>query len=176
MTLFLQDVLVYEAPLLRNVTNSSGPLLVMDGADIRSSLQLSRSSYLDFILLLGTDFSQRIKNVGPTRALKFIREHGSIERILAVESKYPPRSSSEEYLNQVNEARAVFSNLPPLPSPDALVQGTPDDTQVADLMRQFRLTKAFRAIVTKPQPEQELDPELLYRRDLSRLSAEYSLR
>lgn len=82
--IFIQDVLVYEAPMLRNITShkSSSPLTIISGPEVRSSLSLARSSYVDFALLLGTDFSRRIKNMGPTRALKFIQDYGSIEEIL----------------------------------------------------------------------------------------------
>ena len=59
----LQDVLVYGAPLLRNLSNRQGPLVLLP-ASLWDLLHLSRKEYVDFALLLGTDFSQRIKNVG----------------------------------------------------------------------------------------------------------------
>src|SRR5262245_11268972 len=86
-----QDVLVYEVPLIRNITSRRSPLTVLSGKEIRTMLKLSRASYVDFALLLGTDFSQRIKNIGPQRALKFIREHGSIEHIIERETRFRPR-------------------------------------------------------------------------------------
>jgi len=70
--------------------------------------------YIDFALLLGTDFSQRIKNVGPARALKFIRAHGSIEKVIEAERKYSPRVPVREYLIQVDAGREVFGTLPPI--------------------------------------------------------------
>lgn len=107
--------MVYQAPLLRNVTNRTGPLLAISGAGIRKALKLSRASYIDFAILLGTDFSERIKNVGPARALKFIREHKTIEGVIKHETKYPPRVAKEVYLQQVATARKVFKTLPPIP-------------------------------------------------------------
>lgn len=62
---------------------------MISGADIREVLQLTRASFVDFAFLLGTDFSQRIKNVGPARALRFIKEYGSIERVIEAETNYP---------------------------------------------------------------------------------------
>jgi flap endonuclease-1 len=70
--------------------------------------------YIDFALLLGTDFSQRIKNVGPSRALKFIRAHGSIEKVIEEESKFSPRVPKEDYMMEVIAGRAVFGTLPPI--------------------------------------------------------------
>ncbi|KAI0819938.1 PIN domain-like protein [Trametes gibbosa] len=133
------DVLVYEAPLIRNITSSTGPLVLISGADVRTVLQLDRAGYVDFALLLGTDFSQRIKNVGPARALRFIREHGSIERVLEHERQYPPRISESEYLQQVQLARRVFQTLPPTPDTALLQQGEVDVDAVWAILEKYHL-------------------------------------
>ncbi|THH21156.1 hypothetical protein EW146_g327 [Bondarzewia mesenterica] len=135
------DVLVYEAPLIRNITSRKEPLTLIFGADVRQSLQLDRASYVDFVLLLGTDFSQRIKNVGPQRALKFIREYGTIEHILEKETQYPPRQPLDTYLEQVQIARAVFETLPPVPEARLMQQGECDDKLVWDILQKFGLTR-----------------------------------
>ncbi|OJA17680.1 hypothetical protein AZE42_03022 [Rhizopogon vesiculosus] len=133
------DVLVYEAPLIRNIANRNDPLILVCGSHVRTALQLSKSAYIDFLLLLGTDFSQRIKNVGPHRALKFIREYGSIERVIAQEHKYPPRLSKQVYLEQVGVARHAFATLPPLPDPGMLKQHDVDHAKVAEIVQKYRL-------------------------------------
>ncbi|KAI0327229.1 PIN domain-like protein [Cubamyces sp. BRFM 1775] len=133
------DVLVYDAPLIRNLASSTAPLVIISGADVRAVLQLDRGSFIDFALLLGTDFSQRIKNVGPARALKFIREYGSIERVLEHERQYPPRIPPAEYLQQVELARDVFQTLPPIPDPSLLQQGEIDEAAVWTLMDKYNL-------------------------------------
>ncbi|KAJ3901885.1 PIN domain-like protein [Lentinula edodes] len=115
------DVIIYEAPLIRNITSRHQPLLVISGAELRSMLNLTRSMFVDFALLLGTDFSQRIRQVGPTRALDFIRAHGSIEKVIEAETRFKPKVSREDYLKQVNMARKVFQTLPPIPE-DAVVK------------------------------------------------------
>ncbi|KAL1757456.1 PIN domain-like protein [Schizophyllum commune] len=137
------DVLVYGAPLLRNLSNRQGPLVLLP-ASLWDLLHLSRKEYVDFALLLGTDFSQRIKNVGPARALKFIRTHGSIERIVDEEAKYPPRISIEEYLHSVTVARAIFATLPPLPERKALQQGEMDEVQVNEVLHKYDLETYLR--------------------------------
>ena len=68
--------------MIRNISNRKDPLTIVSGAKVRTTLELTRESFVDFALLLGTDFSQRIKNVGPARAYRFIKEYGSIERII----------------------------------------------------------------------------------------------
>jgi flap endonuclease-1 len=130
-------VLVYEAPLIRNFTNKVGPLQIISGAEVRSCLGLERESYVDFNLLLGTDFSQRLKNVGPARAFKFISEHKSIERVLETETQYPPRTSQDIYLEQVATARTVFNTFPPLPEPLDLQFKQPDVNRVEQILRKY---------------------------------------
>ncbi|KAG6860296.1 hypothetical protein C0995_013032 [Termitomyces sp. Mi166 len=135
------DVLIYEAPLLRNLTNKNTPLTLVSGAEIRAVLQLDRASFVDFALLLGTDFSQRIKNVGPTRALKLIREHGSIERVIELETKYTLPLAPQAYLDQVQVARVVFRTLPPVPEPEMLDQRESDEAKVVEVLQRYGLGK-----------------------------------
>ena len=137
------DVLVYEAPMLRGITARESPIVVVHGEAIRATLELDRASYIDFALLLGTDFSQRIKNVGPNRALKFIREYGSIERVVEQESKYPPRVAVADYLAQVDLARHVFQNLPPLPDTGLLHQTEGDPDAVSDIIQKYQLQRVL---------------------------------
>ncbi|KAG1823472.1 PIN domain-like protein [Suillus subaureus] len=137
------DVLVYEAPLIRNIANRNDPLILVHGSHVRTALQLSKSAYIDFLLLLGTDFSQRIKNVGPQRALKFIREHGSIERVITQEHKYPPRLSKQLYLEQVGIARLAFATLPPIPDPETLKQHNVNHAKVAAIVQKYGLQRVL---------------------------------
>lgn len=117
-------------------------MIVISGTDVRSRLQLDRAGFIDFALLLGTDFSQRIKNVGPARALRFIRAHGSIERVLQCEPRYPPRVDPTTYLAQVGLARAVFQTLPPTPDPELLQAGEYDEEQVIRVLGDYSLHRA----------------------------------
>lgn len=135
-------MLIYEAPLIRNISNRTGPISIISGSDVRSLLQLSRSSFIDFALLLGTDFSPRIKNIGPRRALNFIRTYGSIERVLKEEPQYPPRMSPETYLAQVSLARMIFQTLPPPPPPDLLQQGKYDESAISEILMRYKLQRA----------------------------------
>lgn len=132
-------MLVYGAPLLRGLS-ASDPLEFVCAETIQRSLGLDYRSYLDFILLLGTDFSQRIKNVGPHRALQFIKEYGTIERILASEPKYVPKPSLAEYLDEIDTARALFSRPPPSPYLPSL-EDRPgrDDLAVTEVLTRYEL-------------------------------------
>ena len=97
------------------------------------------SQFLDFALLLGTDFTDRIRNVGPIRALKLILSYGSIEKIIEGEPKYTPTIS--DYLERVQAARAVFQLRPTLPPPESLKVRQPNDSLVLEVLQKFRLQR-----------------------------------
>lgn len=60
--------------------------LVLEGLD------MSMEQFVDLCILCGCDYCDSVKGVGPTTALKLIREHGSLENVVsafsASESKY----------------------------------------------------------------------------------------
>lgn len=127
--------------MIRNLSNKNGPLVVISGSDVRTALQLDQAAYIDFALLLGTDFSQRIKNVGPQRALKFIREYRSIERVLECEPQYPPRIPQQIYLESVGLARMVFQTLPPPPEETLLQPGDMDEEAIFSILKAYNLSR-----------------------------------
>ncbi|KAH9177730.1 PIN domain-like protein [Lactarius sanguifluus] len=137
------DVLVYGAPLLRNITSKEKPLLLISGSEVRSALRLDAPTFVDFALLLGTDFAPRIRNIGPCRALQFIRKYGTIERILREEKRYVPRARVplRPYLRAVRDARDVFVNLPPVPAPQMLEPKEYREGEVAALLELHRLQR-----------------------------------
>jgi len=139
--------LVYGAPLIRNLSSRGEPLVLIDGNDVPGVLGLSEDAYIDFALLLGTDFTKRIKNVGPHRAHKFIQTYGTIERIIDGQSKYQPTSRTD-YLAQVDAARAVFSTLVPVPDrlavsmmPNEFEFGVVDQARINVIMERCGLGK-----------------------------------
>jgi len=119
--------------------------MLYSAAEIQESLHLDRQSYVDFAVLLGTDFSQRIKNIGPQRAIKLIQAHGRIENVLANEKKYTSNVSVVDYLQQVQVARQVFLSLPPVPEPEALQQRQSDEAEVVALLSIFGVYRAAMA-------------------------------
>jgi flap endonuclease-1 len=134
-------VLVYGAPLIRNITNRDKPLMLISDSDVRSALRLDVRTFVDFALLLGTDFAPRIRNIGPRRALQYIHKYGTIECILAEEKQYLPRAPLLEYLRAVRDARDVFVMLPPLPAADLLEQKEYRVGEVATILGSHRLQR-----------------------------------
>ena len=125
--------------MIKNITSSAEPLVIVSGAEVRAELNLDRDAFVDFALLLGTDFSQRIANVGPTRAYKFIKDHGSIERIIELETKYEPRQPREDYLAEVELGRLVFKTLPAVPLSKLKRTPKKDDKKVTKLLKRHGL-------------------------------------
>ncbi len=48
-----------------------------------AALDVSRAQLVDMALLIGTDFNEGVKGVGPKKALNLIKKHGSLEPALA---------------------------------------------------------------------------------------------
>ena len=61
------------------------PAYEIDVATVLSSLQLSREAYVDFCVLCGCDYAQKLRGVGPKTALKLIVTHKTLERAVFVE-------------------------------------------------------------------------------------------
>ena len=109
----------------------------MSGAEVQKALQLAPKRFLDFALLLGTDFSPRLRGVGPARALQFIRAHKSIEQIVAVQQVYRPQGTLKTYLDQIRTARCIFRTLPPVPDGRELEPMASDDEAVAGILGKY---------------------------------------
>jgi flap endonuclease-1 len=84
------DALTFGATRqLRNLTfskkgkDSDKKILEITHARVLEGLGLSNAQFVDFCILCGCDYSGTIRGVGPKTALKLVKEHGSIERILA---------------------------------------------------------------------------------------------
>ncbi|KAF9568683.1 PIN domain-like protein [Agrocybe pediades] len=138
------DVLVYDAPLVKNVTSATEPLIVVSGSDIRSVLDLDRSAFIDFALLLGTDFTERINNVGPVRAYQLIKDHGCIEDVLEAikdNGRYKPKIPVDAYLAQIRIARSVYNTLPLAPPVDSLKPTVTDEEEVSEILERYDLTR-----------------------------------
>jgi len=61
---------------------NKGEIQQMDYEKALSGLGLTHAEFVDLCILLGCDYCDTIRGVGPKTALKLIREHHSIEQIL----------------------------------------------------------------------------------------------
>ena len=80
------DALTFQTPiLLRKMTfanASKSDIQQMDYKKAIEGLGLTQPEFVDLCILLGCDYCDSIKGIGPKTALKLIRQHESIENIL----------------------------------------------------------------------------------------------
>ena len=57
--------------------------------DILEKLKLNHEEFLDFCIMLGTDFNENIPSIGPVKALELIQTHHSISNLPAFYKKIP---------------------------------------------------------------------------------------
>ncbi|KAM0672626.1 flap endonuclease 1 [Ordospora colligata] len=103
------DALTFGTPvLLRNFFGSNAKKHLVTEYNLEllmKELSLEKSEFIDLCILLGCDYCEGIKGVGPKRALALIREHRNIENII-----------ENERLDVCNdwgykEARKMFEDL-----------------------------------------------------------------
>lgn len=80
------DTLCYRTPfLLRHLTFSEAkkePIHEIDTELVLRGLDLTIEQFVDLCIMLGCDYCESIRGVGPVTALKLIKTHGSIEKIV----------------------------------------------------------------------------------------------
>jgi flap endonuclease-1 len=109
----------------------------MSSEDVQKALQLKRKPFVDFALLLGTDFSPRLRGIGPCRALEYIQAHKTIERVVKAEEDCQLQGTAKKYLKQIRMARRVFRKLPPLPDYSEVQPLASDEETVMDVLRKY---------------------------------------
>ena len=90
------DCLLFGAPrLLRFLTISGKEFLpskasfraltpeLIDSASMLEQYGISRGQLIDLAILVGTDFNEGVKGIGPKKALKLVKDFGSIENMPA---------------------------------------------------------------------------------------------
>ena len=82
------DALTFQTPVLvRKMTfanQSKSMVQTMNYQKAMEGLGINHDQFVDLCILLGCDYTDTIKGVGPKTALRLIREHKSIEGILKV--------------------------------------------------------------------------------------------
>ena len=67
------------------------------------TLEIKHEQLVDMAILIGTDFNDGIKGIGPKKSLKLIKENNNIENILSKHDFENPPSS-----NEIKEIRKIF--------------------------------------------------------------------
>ncbi|CAG8556086.1 11766_t:CDS:10, partial [Dentiscutata heterogama] len=105
------DTLTFSTPvLLRHMTYSEAkkvPINEIHLNKILEGLQFSMDQFIDLCILLGCDYCESIKGVGPQRAVELIRKYKTLEGIINnIDTKKYPIPEDWQY----DEARELFRN------------------------------------------------------------------
>ncbi|KAG8798353.1 Elongation of fatty acids protein 2 [Serendipita sp. 398] len=80
------DTLTFNTPiLLRHLTFSEArkePILEVTLPAVLEGLEMDLSQFIELCILLGCDYLEPIRGVGPKSALKLLREHGSLSEVV----------------------------------------------------------------------------------------------
>jgi flap endonuclease-1 len=161
------DALTFQTPiLLRKMTFASGGSnavvqSIQYDAAIRG-LQLTKEQFVDLCILLGCDYCDTIRGVGPKTALKLIREHGTIEAIVqhldgtkytVPDSWLPPKDMAPDDDDERDE------ESPPLPEPSETETFVPPYVQARQLFLQHEVLSDPKALhdLLQPKPCQEAE-------------------
>ena len=96
------DALLFGTPrLVRNLTLAgkrrlpSGKTVdvspeILTLSDVLSSLRITREQLVDMAILIGTDFNEGIRGIGPKKSYALIQKHGSLEEMEKSETVHVP--------------------------------------------------------------------------------------
>ncbi|RLV95513.1 Flap endonuclease 1 [Spathaspora sp. JA1] len=107
------DTLCYEPPfLLRHLTFAEARKMPIDQityAEAIEGLGMTKEQFIDLCILLGCDYCETIKGVGPVTAFKLIKEHGSLDKIIEYINNNPGKTKFKVPENwPYDEARQLF--------------------------------------------------------------------
>lgn len=109
------DTLCYQPPyLLRHLTFSEArkmPIDQINYAEAMEGLDMDKDTFIDLCILLGCDYCETIKGVGPVTAFKLMKEHKSLDNIVEFIKNNPEKTKYKVPENwPYQEARELFRN------------------------------------------------------------------
>lgn len=133
------DTLCYKTPfLLRHLTFSEQrkePIQEIDVAKVLEALEMDQKQFVDLCILLGCDYCESIRGVGPVSALKLIKEYGTIEGVLEFIKSNPDSKYKIPEDWPYEGARELFLNPDVIPAKDVeLKWREPDEAGLLKFM------------------------------------------
>jgi flap endonuclease-1 len=146
------DSLLFGAPrVLRFLTISGKEFLPSQGVarpiqpelidleQLLTALAITRAQLVDLSILVGTDFNDGVKGIGPKKALKLVREHGAIEQM---------PDEIRDAVGDVDEIRGIYLH-PQTTDSDDVCFGEPDFAAVVEFLcaeREFSKDRVTAAL------------------------------
>ncbi|OLY82699.1 Flap endonuclease 1 [Smittium mucronatum] len=156
------DTLCFGAPiLLRRLTFSEAkklPILEFHLDKVLQGLDLTYSQFVDLCILLGCDYTQSIKNVGPKTGYSLIKQHKDIESV--IENLKANQTCPPDF--DYKSARQLFLSPDVAPTADLkLVWQSPDVEGVCQFMcvengfNRDRILKSLEKLTTGAKKAQQ---------------------
>jgi len=137
----------------KGISRRLEPELIVLG-ELLSHCELTREQLVDLAILIGTDFNEGVKGIGPKKALSLMREYGEIANL--------PRSIKEEISPDYDKIRDIF--LEPNIDPDYVVNhGVLREVELCDFLcnqRGFsreRVTRIIEKAKKSGSPTRQID-------------------
>ncbi|KAN0060106.1 Elongation of fatty acids protein 2 [Thecaphora frezii] len=106
------DTLTFGTPiLLKHLTASEQKKLPVHQVDLTKALEgleMDMEQFIDLCILLGCDYLDPIKGIGPKTALKLIKEHGSLDKVVEHLRQEGKKSVVIPEIWPYQEARQIF--------------------------------------------------------------------
>ncbi|KAI1207589.1 DNA-repair protein rad2 [Annulohypoxylon truncatum] len=139
------DTLCFDSPvLLRHLTFSEQrkePIQEIHVDKVLEGLNMDRKQFVDLCILLGCDYLDPIPKIGPTTALKLIRQHGTLEKVVEYiksDSKY---TLPEDW--PFEDARALFFEPDVRQADDPLCDFKWEKPDIEGLVKFLAVDKGF---------------------------------
>ncbi len=157
------DTLCFAAPvLLRNMSASESKKLDIKEITlscILEDMKLTQHEFVDLCILLGCDYLQSVKGIGPQKAVSLIKEYRSIEKILEAKQDKSIKGLKFEIPEtwDYKAARELFLNHDVIPAEDIdLVWKEPDEAALIQLMVNEKSFRYFTINIVRIEYDQEL--------------------
>jgi len=112
---------------------------LIDLAQMLRTLSITRAQLIDLGILVGTDFNDGVKGIGPKKALKLVQKHGAIENMA---------DEIREIVGDVDEVRRIYRQ-PEVTDDYDIAFGEPDFAAVTDFLcgeREFSRERVTAAL------------------------------
>jgi flap endonuclease-1 len=111
-----------KLPNKNEYVNISPELYILN--DILEEYGIEREALVDIAILVGTDYNDGIKNIGPKKALKLVKEYGNIENVLA---------AIDKNIENLDEIKNIFLH-PAVTEEYRLVWYKPNDDKLIEFL------------------------------------------